>query len=127
MDLSSFSQEDLEARRELLLSILAQTNAELGVPPTPRAAEVIPAAPIEVTQEDAPSDVVIETEETEETGEEVAEEAAPSKETRSTKEEAGAGADEGSSSFFKNLLGSKTNSATSFSIVAAALTLLVAV
>ena len=147
VDLSTFSQDDLEARRDLLLSILAQTNNELGVPPMPRAAEATPkeavadaeskeseeseASATEVTEanedasaateaaDDAPADTVIE-----------AEEAAPEKDTRSA--DADSSADQASSSFFKNLIGgskaprSSAQTAT-LSIAAAVLTVLTVV
>ena len=147
VDLSTFSQDDLEARRDLLLSILAQTNNELGVPPMPRAAEATPkeavadaeskeseeseASATGVTEanedasaateaaDDAPADTVIETEE-----------AAPEKDTRSA--EADSSADQASSSFFKNLMGgskaprSSAQTAT-LSIAAAVLTVLTVV
>lgn len=143
VNLSTFSQDDLEARRDLLLSILAQTNNELGVPPMPRAAEATPkeavadaeskeseeseASATEVTEvteateaaDDAPADTVIETEE-----------AVPEKDTRSA--EADSSADQASSSFFKNLMGgskaprSSAQTAT-LSIAAAVLTVLTVV
>ena len=149
VDLSTFSQDDLEARRDLLLSILAQTNNELGVPPMPRAAEATPEEAVadaeseeskeskeskesvtEATEatvsneaneagDDAPADTVIETEE-----------AAPEKDTRSA--DADSSADQASSSFFKNLMGgskaprSSAQTAT-LSIAAAVLTVLTVV
>ncbi len=150
VDLSTFSQDDLEARRDLLLAILAQTNNELGVPPMPRAAEATPKEAVA----DAESKESEESEESEASATEVTEanedasaateaaddapadtvieteEAAPEKDTRSA--DADSSADQASSSFFKNLIGgskaprSSAQTAT-LSIAAAVLTVLTVV
>ena len=144
VDLSSFSAEDLEARRQLLLAILEQTNAELGISPSTakslRAAAVDPVEAGDVVVmkgeddfEDAGQvqamDVVVETEP------EVADSSAADVvvETEAdvdadAKEEGDAQVtDDGGSSFFKKLIGGSSNpssSATTIPVVAGALTLL---
>ena len=52
VDLSSFSDEDLETRRELLLAILEQTNADLGIAPPTKGARSAPVAPVDPVDED---------------------------------------------------------------------------
>jgi hypothetical protein len=131
VDLSSFSQEDLEARRELLLSILAQTNEELGVPPMPRSFVVEPAnvveedVAIDVAVDDAAgegviekadgADTVVETDEAEtvEAEEEAVEEEAVEEEAGTSATKDTRAAETGSSSFFKNLLGGSSNPTSS--------------
>ncbi len=148
VDLSSFSTEDLEARRELLLTILEQTNAELGIPsPSAKSVRAAVAGPVDLTAEDddvvvmkgeddfkdalevQAMDVVVETEP------EVADSSAADVvvETEAdadadAKEEGDAQVtDDGGSSFFKKLIGGSSNpssSATTIPVVAGALTLL---
>lgn len=147
VDLSSFSAEDLEARRQLLLAILEQTNAELGISPSTakslRAAAVDPVEAGDVVVmkgeddfEDAGQvqamDVVVETEPEEVAGDVVVEDVVV--ETQAEAEdvapaEPAATVTEDSSSFFKKLIGGSSNptsSATTIPVVAGALALLMA-
>ena len=150
VDLSSFSTEDLEARRELLLTILEQTNAELGIPsPSAKSVRAAVAGPVDLTAEDddvvvmkgeddfkdalevQAMDVVVETEPEvadSSAADVVVETEADVDADADAKEEGDAQVtDDGGSSFFKKLIGGSSNpssSATTIPVVAGALTLL---
>ncbi len=150
VDLSSFSTQDLEARRELLLAILEETNAELGIPPTSaKSVRAAVAEPADLTVQDddvvvmkgeddlkdplevEAMDVVVETEPevADSTAADVVVETqadADADADADGKKDAPVADDEGSS-FFKKLIGGSSNpttSAATIPVVAGALTLL---
>lgn len=152
VDLSSFSADDLEARRELLLAILDQTNAELGIPLT--AGKSVRAAVAKSDERTGPirtddivvmkgeddfedaldveaMDMVVETETVDDAAADVVVEtqtgADAKGETKGETKEDAPVADDGGSSFFKKLIGGSSNptsSARTIPVVAGALTLL---